>query len=1316
STGSYYYWAIISFDGNDCQDAISDSAQIVIIPDPIVTSPCNIPDTVCQTSTGAPSAFLPLTTIATGGIGTYNYQWWVNDGSGFVMATGPDATTASYTPPSNVVGTFDYFCVVSQNPTSADCWIHTDTCTLVVNPAPIVNTPPQNDSLCVDGIIPDLYVIPTGPGIITYEWFRVETLGDVSVATTATYSPPTNVDGVFEYYCVVSFSSGGCSTVTSSTITIVIMPDPTIDTQPLATDTICEGGTIATPLTVSYTAGTGVGNITYQWYDATGVIPGADADSYTPITSGLSTGSYYYWAIISFDGNDCQDAVSNSAQIEIIGDPIADFELWSGLDSDTLCVNHTQNPVWINQSSGVNINSYTWEIINNNTGSTQYGPNTVPSFSAPTFPYLPAGTQTDGYVEYDLILSVENACSTPTDTHSLVITPLPDPEFSLLLGSWVTNVVCLGSPITVSVGNSTINPPFSANPLYNDSIKIDMGDGTIYNFADNCGIGGVNLACFPSINHLYGSVGMYPVCVTAYNECDSITTCDSIEVINTNIVSSVHVDTPYACVNELVWFTDNSSYTAPNQTEIHWWWDVDPSIITTYLLPSGVGPTADQVVLQDTVSPGYQISHSYSTPGVKFVLQQMATGPIPPCMYEYAFTIVDSIIIYPEPYAHFLSDDSLCLNTTESLIFDSEIPIVTGIPVGEQMITNVIWEVEDPAGSIELFTLANGGIVNLTDNLDIIFDEIGTWTIKITIETNKGCSKQWEKDIFILDLPQPAFSVVPDSTCAGGGNTLYNAWPTTHSPPGPSIETTLPIEYWNWNFDDPGSIGNNLAGEVVGDAIHNYTNSGYYNVTLTVIDNFGCEGQIIDTVFISTPIKARAITDTVCFGTPTTLDGTISTLGTTDWFWDLDMNGTDDATGAVIDFIFPSPGLHTIKLTTESSSIADSVICSDDTVMTVWVRALPQVIFETDTICYSSNYPQNTSFTNNSIEGDTIINNWQWSFGDNQFSTDSNTTHLYDTCGVYEVILTATDEYLCQNKDTANILVVCPPVAGITIDTVCIEESTLLESTSIPGTFPIVNYQWYNASLGNYFPIPNLANIDYATYVFNNIGAQDSSQLIVTDPLGCSDTVVAYAYVRTNPIANFITIDSNFCAGTAFQFFNATTIPPSASMDSIHWQFQTGITLINGTDTTTTIEDPIVTFNSPGDYYIELYFEDDKGCYHDTIKWIEIDSLPYVNFVVDEICSLDTAYFWNYSEATTNPLNTNSPWLWDFGYNVNSSDSNTSYDFNALFQAHPDSIYEGVYQSVKLTVLDSKGCENTFSDIVKLHPLPEVDFYHDKNI
>tara|TARA_B100000768_G_scaffold182039_1_gene208714 strand:- start:7434 stop:11039 length:3606 start_codon:yes stop_codon:yes gene_type:complete len=681
----------------------------------------------------------------------------------------------------------------------------------------------------------------------------------------------------------------------------------------------------------------------------------------------------------------------------------------------------------------------------------------------------------------------------------------------------------------------------------------------------------------------------------------------------------------------------------------------------------------------------------------------MVVGPIPPCIYDYDSTLVDSIIIYPEPTASFYDtiNQEACLGEIVTLLNNSEIPIITGLDSTAQFINNITWEVIDPLGNTVIYTPTN-----ILDNLDILVNESGNWDIIIIVETNMGCSKSYSNSITVYDLPQPAFTINPDSTCAGGGYTLFNAWPTTHIPPGPSVETDNPIQYWNWNFDNPGSSTNILTEETVGDAIHSYTSSGYYNVTLSVSDNKGCKAQIEDTIFISTPIQARAVADTVCFNTPTLLNGSISTLGTTDWFWDLDMNGTIDAIGDTVLYTFNSPGLHIVRLITESNSIADSVICTDDTVITILVRELPQIIFSADTICYSSDYPLSTNFTNNSLEGDTLINNWQWSFGDNQSSMDSSVSHLYDTCGVYDVILTAIDGYECENKDTNSILVACPPVAAFDIDTMCFNTPTEFTASTIGGTFNIISYQWNNnILLGEYSPNPN-SNDPLTSFLFYNTGVQDETILIIVDEFGCRDTTNEYAYVRTNPVANFSTIDSNYCAETPFQFINETNLPLNAFMDSIHWEFQTGITS-NASDTITTEEDPTVTFNAPGDYYVELYFEDDKGCSDDTIKWIEIDNLPYVDFVAQETCAKDTAYFWNNSIATTNPLNQYS-WLWDLGYTTR-TDSNTSYDFNELWNNFPDSIYDGVYKSVSLTVTDVKGCKKTKNDIVKLHPLPKVE-------
>ena len=962
---------------------------------------------MCQTSPLATSAFDTLSFTPTGGTGNFTFQWYVNGN----QING--ANNTFYIPPSNDTGIFQYHCIVQQLPEEIDCWVSTDTCTLIVTDGPSVETPDQDTTICVDGTIDPLTVNP-GPngGQPNYQWYVNGTIITTN-GNDSTYQVPTNIAGTYIYECELTFPIGACLPITSDPITIEIVPDPIIATQPDSLTIICQGGTIPNPLLVTDSTGTGVGQDSYQWYYSTTnsyngtPISSAIYDTFTPITDTLNIGSHYYYVILSFEGNGCTNDTSQIAQIEIIGDPQAEFDLWSNLNSDSLCVNHSQTPVWINESTGTNINTFIWEIVDNSS----IPPNTIYTYTtndsiAPAFPFLPSGDQINGYINYDLILTVSNGCSSPSDNHTLTIIPLPNPEFVTLVGIDTSTTVCLNSPITVSVGNSEINPPFVANEIYNDQIIIDFGDGTTIVINDSCGIGGSNLTCFESINHIYNSVGIYTITVTAINECDTVSDSTIIEVINTNIVSSVQNAIPFACVGDEVIFNDNSSNTAPSETYIYWWWNVDPNIdISDYLKPNGF-ITHDEIVYQDTATPSYDISNIYSTPGIKYVLQQMVTGPIPPCLYEYDESFIDSIIIYPKPIANFINPigDDACLLDSVLFQYNSEIPIVTGIPSNQQNIIEVTWEVEAPDQTITSYTLTN-----INDDLKILVDQSGIWKITINILTNTGCSNQWTDSITVYDLPQPAFSLIPDSTCAGGGSSQFNGWPSTHNPPGPSIETDNPIVYWSWNFDNPSGTNNIILNSTVGDAIHQYSNSGSYDVTLTVTDDEGCKATYEDSIYISTPIEARAIAYSSCFGTPTFIDGSISSFGTTSWCWDFDMDGICDpgATGDTISYIFPNAGLNTFRLIIESNSIADSVVCTDDTVMSVWIYSLPEAVLTSDTVCYKSG--DSTSFNNIIIEGDTTLNYWFLDFGDNQSTSDSTINHLYDTCGNYEAILSIAD-------------------------------------------------------------------------------------------------------------------------------------------------------------------------------------------------------------------------------------------------------------------------------------------------------------------
>ena len=88
-------------------------------------------------------------------------------------------------------------------------------------------------------------------------------MGKTLRGTNQTYTPTTSSGGIFEYYCVVFFSLGGCGSVSSDIITITINPDPSITTQPLIYDILCDNGAIATPLDVVTTGGSGIAS--YIW-------------------------------------------------------------------------------------------------------------------------------------------------------------------------------------------------------------------------------------------------------------------------------------------------------------------------------------------------------------------------------------------------------------------------------------------------------------------------------------------------------------------------------------------------------------------------------------------------------------------------------------------------------------------------------------------------------------------------------------------------------------------------------------------------------------------------------------------------------------------------------------------------------------------------------------------------------------------------------------------------------------------------------------------------------------------------------------------
>ncbi|MGL2965872.1 PKD-like domain-containing protein [Flavobacterium sp. XGLA_31] len=375
--GSYYYYVVISLNGSGCGNITSQVAQITVVADPIITAQPLATQTQCQSS-----ATTPLVVTANGGIGTFSYQWYSNgtpSNSGGILITG--ATTDTYSPPATTVGTFYYYCVVSQ--TGLGCSVTSSVATVVVVPSPVITTQPQSAIVCAGTALSPLTIAySNGTGTASYQWY--DDNGIIVGATAAAYTPTNTVTTSF--YCVITFSSGGCTNITSNTATITINPAPVIDQQPSPVQSVCVGGSIGA-LTVSYIGG--VGTASYQWYSNTtntttgGTAVGTNSASYTP-PAYTTSGNYYYYVVISFSSGGCGSVISSPAEVNVVADPTIIVQPQA---IQTVCQNSPAMPLSVAASGGIGtIYSYQWysSTVNSTTSGTLLTGETNSTYTPPT--------------------------------------------------------------------------------------------------------------------------------------------------------------------------------------------------------------------------------------------------------------------------------------------------------------------------------------------------------------------------------------------------------------------------------------------------------------------------------------------------------------------------------------------------------------------------------------------------------------------------------------------------------------------------------------------------------------------------------------------------------------------------------------------------------------------------------------------------------------------------------------------------------------------------------------------------------------------
>jgi hypothetical protein len=280
--------------------------------------------------------------------GEISYRWYSNTSATNIGGTIIDgATTASYYPPTDIVGNYYYFVEVTN--TISDngdggiktASIRSNAATLTVNERinaqePGITSHPVSATVALNASSYSLSVSASSPdgGTLSYRWHRnteATNSGGIIIggATFASYDPPTNTAGTYYYYVEVTNTisdngDGGTKTASNrsnaATLTVnerVNAQEPGITSYPVSA-TVALNASYS--LSVSATSPDG-GTLSYQWHrnteatnsGGTSLGAGARSANYFPPTN--VAGTYYYFVEVTNTINDNGDGGTKTASV-----------------------------------------------------------------------------------------------------------------------------------------------------------------------------------------------------------------------------------------------------------------------------------------------------------------------------------------------------------------------------------------------------------------------------------------------------------------------------------------------------------------------------------------------------------------------------------------------------------------------------------------------------------------------------------------------------------------------------------------------------------------------------------------------------------------------------------------------------------------------------------------------------------------------------------------------------------------------------------------------------------------------------------------
>ena len=434
------------------------------------------------------------------------------------------------------------------------------------------------------------------------------------------------------------------------------------------------------------------------------------------------------------------------------------------------------------------------------------------------------------------------------------------------------------------------------------------------------------------------------------------------------------------------------------------------------------------------------------------------------------------------------------------------------------------------------------------------YSNTGVYTITLIINTSGGCSDTFAfpNAVELSSKPTANFSATPINACAIDDIHFTDL-------------STGTIDTWNWTFGDGGS-------SILANPIYNYSDTGYFNVTLIVSNNF-CKDTLRKNkfIYINPPI-ANFVKIFSC-DTPFQRRFIDFSKGATSYIWDFG-DGTSSTLANPV-HVYAAVGLYFVKLTVTNGTCTHF---KKDSLQITFSN--PDFTINGSSFCKYAD----VVFTATNIDP-SVITNYVWNYGDGTSSLTSSqtSTHTYLNSGSVTPSLITTDIYGCMDTVIKQVpIIIYGPKAGFANPpggTCIFGTLPFIDTSSTDALHPILQWIW-NYGDGS---IDTLLGPPFR-HQYNVQGTFDV-KLSVKDAFGCVDTLVKpNAVLITKPVANFNTADTIRCSNSNVNFNN---LSQGVNL-TYQWNF--------GDTATSTLTNPPHAYTDTGIYSVKLIIKDLFGC------------------------------------------------------------------------------------------------------------------------